>query len=92
MLITVPNSDPQTPRVTLFGRLDDGRYAAEVMDETAVPYSPYWENEQEQVVVYIDPDETQLSRMLDALQEGRLEFDSLQQFGSSNGGTSNIPL
>lgn len=92
MSLTVSNTDPGAPHVTLFGRLDDGGYVAEVMDETSVPYSAYWEGSIEQVMVYIEPDEAQLRRIMTALNEGRLDFSTLQNFGSSNGGTSTLPV
>lgn len=92
MALTVPNTRPNAPVVTLFGRLDDGTHAAEVMAETNVPYSSYWENSQEQVMVYITPDNEQLQRIVAALNEGRLDFATLQNFGSSNGGQSTLPI
>lgn len=91
MTIEIHNSQPDRTVVTLFGRLDDGRFAAAVMPETSVPYSSYWKNAIEQKVVYIEPDDTELERMLDALNEQRLDFDSLQEYGAVNGGVSNIP-
>ena len=78
--------------VTLFGRLEDGTYAAEVMAETSVPYASYWDDALEQVVVYIEPDDEQLQRVVAALNDGRLEFSSLQNYGSSNGGASTLPV
>lgn len=92
MSMTVSNTNPSSVRVTLFGRLEGGGHAAAVMEETSVPYAPYWENTAEQAVVYIEPTEEQLSRMLDALDRGKLKFDQLQNFGASNGGTSDIPI
>lgn len=92
MSTTVPNTRPDTPRVTLFGQLDDGKYVAEVMAETSVPYTPYWKNALDQAMVYIDPSDEQLQSMVAALNEGRLEFSSLQNYGASNGGTSTIPI
>lgn len=92
MATTVPNTQPDAPSVTLFGRLDDGTYAAEVMEETSVPYSSYWDNAVEQLVVYIEPDDEQLQRVVAALNEGRLDFSSLQNYGSSNGGNSTLPI
>jgi len=91
MTIAIHNSRPDQPIVTLFGRLDDGRFAAEVMPETSVPYSSYWKNAIEQKVVYIEPDDAELARVLDALNEQRLDFDLLQEYGAVNGGISNIP-
>jgi hypothetical protein len=92
MSIVVPNTQPDAPRVTLFGQLDDGHYTAAVMDEDAVPYTRYWDNAIDQAMVYIEPDDDQLSKMVAALNEGRLDFSSLQDFGSSNGGTSIITI
>lgn len=92
MTIAVNNSRPGEPVVTLFGKLDDGSYDARVMSETSVPYSPYWENGIAQVMVYIEPDDEQLHSMLAALNDGRLDFSTLQSYGSSNGGTSAIPI
>lgn len=92
MPTTVANSRPDSPSVTLFGRLDDGTYAAQVMAETSVPYSSYWDNALEQVMVYIEPDEEQLQRVVAALNEGRLDFSRLQDFGSANGGQSTLPV
>ena len=92
MSIVVPNTRPDVPRVTLFGQLDDGTYAARVMDEDAVPYKRCWDNAIDQVMVYIEPDDDQLAHMLAALNDGRLEFSRLQDFGSSGGGTSTIPV
>lgn len=92
MPITVQNTRPDEPTVTLFGHLDDGTYAAEVMAETSVPYSSYWDNAIEQVAVYIEPDDEQLQRVVAALNEGRLDFSILQEFGSANGGQSTLPV
>lgn len=92
MSMTVPNTHPDKPVVTLFGRLDDGSFAAELMKETSVPYAPYWENAIEQVMVYIEPEPSQLNDLVGALNAGRLEFSALQEFGSVNGGTSAIPI
>lgn len=88
--IVVSNTRSDAPRVTLFGQLDDGGYTATVMDEDAVPYTRYWDRAIDQAVVYIEPDDEQLERMIAALNEGRLAFSRLQDFGSSNGGTSII--
>lgn len=92
MSMTVQNTKPSSSRVTLFGRLEGGDYAAEIMEETSVPYAPYWRNTAEQVVVYIEPTEEQLHRMVNALKNGKLAFGHLQDFGASNGGTSDIPI
>lgn len=90
--IVVPNTQPDTPRVTLFGQLDDGSYVAKVMDEDAVPYTRYWNNAIDQAIVYIEPDGEQLERIVNALNDGRLEFYHLQDFGTANGGTSTIAV
>ncbi|MGZ3252998.1 MAG: hypothetical protein ACXU7D_01660 [Burkholderiaceae bacterium] len=92
MTIVVPNTRPDMPRVTLFGQLDDGGFTAEVMDEDAVPYTHYWENAIDQAMVYIEPDDHQLEQMVRALNEGKLEFSGLQDFGASDGGTSIIVI
>lgn len=92
MDILVQNTRPEVPRVTLFGQLDDGAYAARVMDEDAVPYTPCWENEIDQAIVYIEPSDDQLEQMVNALNEGRLEFSRLQDFGGANGGVSTISV
>lgn len=92
MSMTVHNTTPSSSRVTLFGRLEGGDFAAEVMEEASMPYAPYWQKTAEQVVVYIDPSEEQLHRMVEALKKGKLEFDHLQDFGAANGGTSDIPI
>ncbi|HEY8100674.1 MAG TPA: hypothetical protein VIF82_07955 [Burkholderiaceae bacterium] len=90
--IVVPNTRPDAPRVTLFGQLNDGSYTAKVMDEDAVPYTYCWDNAIDQAMVYIEPDDEQLERMITALNEGRLEFSRLQDFGTANGGTSTITV
>ena len=92
MSLTVCNSRPERPVVTLFGQLDDGTYAARVMEETEVPYARCWDNALDQVMVYIEPDEDQLRSMLTALNEGTLAYASLQNYGASTGGISTIPL
>ncbi len=92
MEITVNNTNPNDPRVTLFGELQDGSFAAKVMAETAVPYRRYWDNEIEQLIVYIVPDDDQLDAILKALHERRLPFKSLQDYGSVSGGSSKIPV
>jgi hypothetical protein len=92
MDITVPNTRPDQPRVTLFGQLADGSFAARVMEETSVPYQKAWDNLIEQRVVYIDPDQDALDQMLAALREGRLAFSHLQDYGAANGGSSTIPV
>ncbi len=78
--------------VTVFAELQDGRYVAKVMLETNVPYTPYFENELDQVIVSIAPGEEQLAAILAALNEGRLPFADLQNYGAAGGGTSTIPV
>ncbi|WP_026354628.1 hypothetical protein [Massilia niastensis] len=92
MNITVKNTTPDTARVTLVGELQDGSFNAKVMAETDVPYTRYWDNELEQRIVYIQPDAEQLKSILAALNERRLSLDELQNYGSSAGGTSSIPV
>lgn len=92
MTITVNNTSADTTRITLFGELQDGSFAAKTMAETDVPYTPYWEQQVEQRIVYIQPDAGQLEQILAALNERRLSLDQLQEFGSSGGGTSDIPV
>lgn len=92
MGLTVKNTCSDTPVVTLFGQLRDGSYAAKTMREGEVPYSRYWENGIDQVMVYIAPDEEQLQAILRALNEGRLKYSTLQQFGTAEGGTSTLPI
>ena len=41
MNITVPNTLPDSARITLVGELQDGSFKAKVMTETDVPYTPY---------------------------------------------------
>jgi len=92
MELTVNNSTPPATIVTLFGELQDGSFAAKVMPETDVPYTPYFENQVEQVMVYITPEADQLRQILAALNERRLPFGELQNYGSSAGGQSTIPV
>jgi len=92
MDLTVNNSTNPDVRVTLFAELQDGSFKAKVMTETDVPYAPYWEDEVEQLVVYIAPNEEQLDAILAALNERRLPFKRLQDYGSAAGGTSTIPV
>lgn len=92
MSITVKNTTPDTTRVTLFGELQDGTFAAKVMGETDVPYSRYWDNEIEQRMIYIEPDPEQLKAILAALNERRLTIEQLTEFGGASGGTSDIPV
>jgi hypothetical protein len=92
MNITVANTLPDSARITLVGELQDGSFKAKVMTETDVPYTPYWDNLLEQRIVYIQPDQEQLAAILAALNERRLSLDELQNYGSSSGGTSSIPV
>lgn len=92
MSITVKNTTPDHPLVTLFGELRDGTFVAKVMREDAVPYGHRWENELDQAMVYIVPNDEQLAAILAALNDRRLQFNQLQDFGSSAGGTSEIPV
>ena len=50
--------------MTLFGELQDGSFDAKVLAETDVPYTRCWNNEIEQRVVYIQPDQDQLKAIL----------------------------
>lgn len=92
MNITVQNTVPDTARITLVGQLQDGSFKAKVMPETAVPYTPYWDTLLEQRIVYIQPDDEQLAAILAALNAQRLSLDELQNYGSSAGGMSSIPV
>jgi hypothetical protein len=92
MSITVNNTSARTGRVTLFGELRDGRIVAKVMREDQVPYGAYWKDQVEQVMVYIEPNEEQLGTLLAALNERRLPFGELQNYGGSSGGTSDFPV
>jgi hypothetical protein len=92
MPIEVSNTHPDSPRVTLFGQLENGKFDAEIMNETDVPYDRYWDNAVDQVMVYLDPTEDELDRILRALSEGRLKFSDLQDYGSANGGVSRLPV
>ena len=92
MSITVKNTTSDTPLVTLFGELRDGSFVAKVMREDAVPYGHRWDNEIDQAMVYIVPSDEQLKAILAALNERRLPFDKLQDYGSSAGGTSEMPV
>ena len=92
MELTVNNSTTSAVLVTVFAELQDGSFVAKVMPETDVPYTPFFENEVDQVVVYIAPDEAQLKLILTALNERRLPFGDLQNYGASAGGTSTIPV
>jgi hypothetical protein len=57
-----------------------------------VPYGHRWDNEIDQAMVYIVPNDEQLATILAALQERRLRFEDLQNYGSSSGGTSDLPV
>lgn len=92
MPIDITNTHPDNPRVTLFGQMENGSYEARVMAETDVPYGLCWENAVDQVMVYLEPTQEQLELILNALKEGRLRFSDLQDYGSSNGGFSTLPI
>jgi hypothetical protein len=92
MNITVKNTTSDTTRITLVGELQDGSFKAKVMAETDVPYTPYWEHQIEQRMIYIQPDPEQLKAIVDALNDRRLTLDQLQSFGSAGGGVSQIPV
>lgn len=92
MGITVKNTTPDTARVTLVGEMMDGSFDAKVMAETDVPYTKYWDNELEQRIVYLNPAPEQLQAIVAALNERRLSLDDLQNFGSSAGGESELPI
>ena len=89
---TVKNTTPDTAKVTLVGEMMDGSFDAKVMSETDVPYTKYWDNELEQRIVYLHPDADQLKAIVLALNERRLSLDDLQDFGSSAGGESELPI
>jgi hypothetical protein len=91
-MITVKNTNAQTGLVTLFGELRDASFVGKVMAETQVPYGHFWKNELDKVMVYIEPDHQQLHAILEALNARRLPFSELQNYGSSSGGTSDIPV
>ena len=92
MTITVANTLPDTARITLVGEMQDGSFKAKVMTETDVPYTPYWEDLLEQRIVYIQPDDEQLAAIVSALNQRKLSLDELQNYGSSDGGTYDIPV
>lgn len=89
---TVKNTTPDTAKVILVGEMMDGSFDAKVMSETDVPYTKYWDNELEQRIVYLHPDADQLKAIVVALNERRLSLDDLQDFGSSAGGESELPI
>jgi hypothetical protein len=92
MSITVPNTRRDNPMVTLFAQLSDGSYVAKRMTETDVPYTREWDNELDQVAVYIDPDESQLQAILAALNDGRLDYQRLQEYGAADSGSSTFDI
>ncbi len=92
MGITVKNTTPDTAKVTLVGEMMDGSFDARVMAETDVPYTKSWDNELEQRIVYLNPDPDQLKAIVAALNDRRLSLDDLQNFGSSAGGESDLPI
>ena len=92
MGITVNNTTPDTARIVLVGEMMDGSFDAKVMGETDVPYTKYWDNELEHRIIYLHPDPDQLQSIVAALNDGRLSLDALQDFGSSDGGTSELPI
>lgn len=92
MPMNVRNSTADAPRVTLFGQLDDGKFVARRMAEDEVPFTKCWEHAVDQVMVYIQPDDDQLARIVEALNQGKLPFARLQEWGSTQGGTSELPI
>ena len=89
---TIQNSSPDTTRVILVGEMVDGSFDAKVMKETDVPYTKYWDNELEHRIIYLHPDADQLTSIVLALNQHRLTLDALQDFGSSAGGESELPI
>ena len=92
MATTVKNSTPDSTKVILVGEMMDGSFDAKVMKETDVPYTKYWDNELEQRIIYLHPDAEQLTSIVLALNDRRLTLDALQEFGSSAGGESELPI
>jgi hypothetical protein len=92
MNMTVKNTTPDTTRVTLVGEMQDGTFKAKVMAETDVPYTPYWEHQVEQRMIYLQPDPDQLARIVPAPTGRRLTRDQLQDFGGAGGGESDLPV
>lgn len=92
MTITVRNSVESAPRVTLFGQLTNGKYAAKVMNEDEAPFGKCWENAIDQRMVYIVPDIDQLDAIVRALNEGRLDYATLQDYGGTGGGVTELPI
>lgn len=92
MGIQVSNSSAGNPLVTLFGRLPDEHFTAAVMHEEEVPYAKLWPGAIEQKMVYIVPDQDQLTQILHALDEQRLDYQQLQDYGGLDGGCSTLPI
>ena len=92
MATTVKNRTPDSTKVILVGEMMDGSFDAKVMKETDVPYTKYWDNELEQRIIYLHPDAEQLTSIVMALNDRRLTLDALQEFGSSAGGESELPI
>ncbi|MBL0421959.1 hypothetical protein JI739_16535 [Ramlibacter sp. AW1] len=92
MGLWVNNSNADLPIVTVFGRLENGSYAAEVMREEQVPYQPKWADAVDQKMVYIWPEGDQLQRIVQALNDGRLDYGTLQDYGGHDGGRSEFPI
>ncbi|TCS39302.1 hypothetical protein EDC30_101258 [Paucimonas lemoignei] len=92
MTITVRNSVESAPKVTLFGQLANGKFAAKVMNEDEAPFGKCWDNAIDQRMVYIVPDIDQLDAIVRALNEGRLDYDTLQDYGGTGGGVTELPI
>lgn len=92
MSLNVPNTRRDNPMVTLFGQLDDGSYTAMRMAETDVPPARQWPNALDQVAVYIDPRPEQLQALVDALNDGRLDYGRLQDYGAADSGSSTFDI
>jgi len=92
MGITVNNTRPDSARITLVGEMMDGSFDAKVMGETDVPYTKVWDNELEHRIIYLHPEPEQLESIIRALNDHRLSLDDLQEFGSSDGGSSELPI
>ena len=58
------------------------------MAEISAPYNYCRKNAIEPAVKYIEPTDAQLQGVIAALKNGRLDFFEVQNYGSSNGGTS----
>lgn len=63
-----------------------------VMAEGEAPYGKCWDNAIDQRMVYINPDAAQLKAIVQALNEGRLDYESLQNYGGTKGGVSEFPV